>query len=297
MAEAINSNIEWRRSCAEVAKLMRRASSVLFVTGAGLSADSGLPTYRGVSGLYENANTTEGFPIEKVLSADMIETNPALCWKYMGQIEHACRGSSPNQGHRAIATLCRLMPRAFVLTQNVDGLHAAVATDDHTVIDIHGDVHVLRCTGKNCSKAWNVKDYSDDGLCAVGLPAFVLGSEYAVCECRRREMVRPDIVLFDEMLPSHKLQHLRSEVNRGFDVTFAVGTTAIFPYIQHAVLHGAAVAGGVAVEINTADTVISSSCDYVIRCGAADALMEILTCYRGIVSQEPAKQQIGRAHV
>src|SRR5262249_3446875 len=80
------------------------ARSIRFVTGGGISADPGLPVYRGIGGLYDKP-TEEGLPIEEILSGDTLRDDPALCWKYMGEIERACRGALPNAAHRAIARL------------------------------------------------------------------------------------------------------------------------------------------------------------------------------------------------
>ena len=78
---------------------LREADSILFVTGAGLSADSGLPTYRGVGGLYERETTEEGVPIEVALSGGMLRRDPALCWRYLREIGLATRGArAPTPG-------------------------------------------------------------------------------------------------------------------------------------------------------------------------------------------------------
>src|SRR4051794_31297815 len=100
-----------------------RARSVLFVTGAGMSADSGLPTYRGVGGLYDAGETEEGFAIEEMLSGPMFARKPQWTWKYLRQIEQACRGAKFNRGHAVIAEMERSFERVWVLTQNVDGFH------------------------------------------------------------------------------------------------------------------------------------------------------------------------------
>ncbi len=76
-----------------VVKILKQSKSLLFITGAGISADSGLPTYRGIGGLY-NCNTNEGLPIEKLLSGETMQKSPELTWKYLSQIEQASRGSS-----------------------------------------------------------------------------------------------------------------------------------------------------------------------------------------------------------
>ena len=101
----------------EVATALARAERVLIITGAGLSADSGLPTYRGIGGLY-NGRTADGLPIEAALSGSMLQRDPALCWKYLAELGGACLKAAPNAGHLAIAELQRLIPGGWVLTQN-----------------------------------------------------------------------------------------------------------------------------------------------------------------------------------
>src|SRR5437879_13350051 len=76
---------------------LQKCRSILFVTGAGMSAESGLPTYRGVGGLYNSGETTEGFAIEEMLSGEMFRTRPEWTWKYLRQIEEACRGATFNR--------------------------------------------------------------------------------------------------------------------------------------------------------------------------------------------------------
>src|SRR5437660_463153 len=90
-----------------------RAHSVLFVTGAGLSADSGLPTYRGVGGLYEGGETEEGLAIEEMLSGEVFRERPDWTWKYLRQIERACRAARFNRGHAVIAEAERRFPRVW----------------------------------------------------------------------------------------------------------------------------------------------------------------------------------------
>jgi NAD-dependent deacetylase len=90
---------------ARIVEEMRRARRLLFITGAGISADSGLPTYRGIGGLYNDQATEDHFPIETALSGSMLEANPAITWKYLHQIENACRGARFNDAHAIIAAM------------------------------------------------------------------------------------------------------------------------------------------------------------------------------------------------
>ncbi|WP_287366002.1 Sir2 family NAD-dependent protein deacetylase, partial [Thauera sp.] len=107
-----------------VASLLGRARRILFITGAGISADSGLPTYRGIGGLYHDRLTAEGLTIEEALSGEMMALRPDIAWRYIAEIEANCRGARPNAAHRLIAALEQEKPMVCVLTQNVDGLHA-----------------------------------------------------------------------------------------------------------------------------------------------------------------------------
>ena len=238
---------------AAAASILSAARSVLFVTGAGISADSGLPTYRGVGGLYEAEDPDEGLPIEVLLSGETFARSPGKTWKYLGAIERACRGARPNRAHEAIAALESTGRRVTVLTQNVDGLHRSAGSTD--VIEIHGDLHDLRCT--RCPWTERVADYS-----ALELPP----------GCPRcSAVVRPEVVLFGEMLPSAAVDRLEDALRRGFDAVFSVGTTSLFPYVAAPVLLARS-RGGRTAEVNPAETTVSDVVDVRLRCGAAAAL-------------------------
>lgn len=235
-----------------VAAFLREASSVLFITGAGISADSGLPTYRGIGGLYEDAETPEGIPIEEALSGEMMRRRPALTWKYIHQIEASARGASFNRAHSILAEAERRFERVWVLTQNVDGLHRKAGSKN--VIDIHGDVHDVLCTA--CEHRSTVEDYSH----LAPLP---------LCpDCGAP--LRPDVVLFGELLPRKKVETLERELLRGFDVVFSIGTTSVFPYIARPVVE-ARMKRKATVEINPGETLISGEVDVKLEMGAAEA--------------------------
>ena len=112
-----------------VAAELHSARRLLFITGAGVSADSGLPTYRGVGGLYNHEATEDGMEIEDALSGDCLVTHPEITWKYLLQIRQNCQAVLPNAAHRAIAALERTH-EVVVLTQNIDGLHAPADASD-----------------------------------------------------------------------------------------------------------------------------------------------------------------------
>lgn len=240
----------------EVSTLLGRARRVLFITGAGISADSGLPTYRGIGGLYEDAATDDGVPIEVALSGMMLARNPALCWKHIHQIESACRGARPNRAHEVIAALEQGGRETWVLTQNVDGLHGDAGSKN--LIEIHGTVRKLLCTG--CGAKFSVTSYE-----GMQIPP--------ACEACGA-LVRPEVVLFGEMLPGPAIAQLSRELSRGFDLVFSVGTTSVFPYIAEPVERARRM-GLPTVEINPGETEVSGIVSYRMRCGAAAALSAI----------------------
>jgi len=236
-----------------VVSLLADAQHILCVTGAGISAESGIPTYRGMGGLYNDIDTAEGIPIEEALSGEMMRREPAITWKYIHQIEAASRGASFNRAHEVLSAFQERFERVWILTQNVDGFHRKAGSTN--VIDIHGDVHRILCT--SCDYRMTVDDYT--GL-----------SPLPMCpECS--EPLRPDIVLFGELLPFEKVELMQRELDHGFDVVFSIGTTSVFPYIVRPVLDTKQ-RGKATVEINPGTTMLSGEVDVQLPLGAVEAL-------------------------
>lgn len=233
------------------------ASRVLAITGAGMSADSGMPTYRGVGGLYNRDDTADGVPIEQALSGPMFARDPALTWKYIAQIEAACRDARPNAGHYALAALAECFDQFCVVTQNVDGLHRAAGSPQ--IIEMHGNIHRLFCIC--CGQSRDVDDFS------------------ALSECPPRcdrcgGIERPAVVLFEEILPQSALERYRRTLDQGVDAVLLIGTTAVFDYIAAPVFE-AAQRGQPVIEINPQATTVSESCSVQCRARAADVLPAI----------------------
>jgi NAD-dependent deacetylase len=236
-----------------VASAMRDKQRLLFITGAGISADSGLPTYRGIGGLYEDNLTAEGMSIEEALSGTTLQQKPEVTWKYLAQIEQSCRGATFNEAHRIIAEMEAYFEEVWVLTQNVDGFHDKAGSSN--VIDIHGDLHYLSCM--RCAYNMEVNDYSE-----LEIPP----------HCPKcGGMVRPDVVLFGEMLPEDKIFELYAELEQGFDMVFSIGTSSVFPYITQPMIQSKQQQIPT-VEINPTESSISRIVDYRIKAGAAESL-------------------------
>ncbi|MEK1905394.1 MAG: NAD-dependent deacylase [Pseudomonas sp.] len=249
---------------ARVAQAIQQAERILIITGAGLSADSGLPTYRGLGGLY-NGLTTEGLPIEAALSGPMLQRDPALCWKYLAELGKACLGAQPNAGHVAIAELQRRKPGCWVLTQNIDGYHRQAGSPPERLIEIHGELAPLYC--QSCG--------AEDPELAAHLQR-PLPPRCAQCG----GILRPPVVLFEEMLPEQAIEKLYDELHKGFEVVLAVGTTASFPYIIEPVVQ-ASRNGGFTVEVNPAKTDISSRVDVRLSGRALDVFPKLLSHISG----------------
>ncbi|MEE4786859.1 NAD-dependent deacylase [Pseudomonas alliivorans] len=244
----------------QTAAALRHARRILIITGAGLSADSGLPTYRGIGGLY-NGRTDDGLPIEVALSGPMLRRDPELCWKYIAQLGKACLGGQPNSAHYAIAQLQRIKPECWVLTQNVDGYHRAAGSPPERLIEIHGQMAPLFC--QSCG----AEDPQLSEHLQRPLPPLC-----SMCS----GVLRPSVVLFQEMLPEQALETLYEQLAIGYDAVLTIGTTASFPYIHEPVIR-TRVSGGFTAEINPAATDHSAQMDVFLKCRAAHVMEKLIS--------------------
>ena len=190
-------------------------SRVLVLTGAGISAESGVPTFRDANGLWEGHDVTE------VASPEGFERDPHLVWRFYSGRRAAMAGVVPNAGHAALVALERQLGDRFLLaTQNVDGLHAAAGSE--RVIEMHGNLMRTRCSG--CRR----RPFADRIVYPDG--------EVPQCDaCLAQGRVvplRPDIVWFGEMLSPGALGRIQRFVEQaGRKLVFlAVGTSGlVFP--------------------------------------------------------------------
>jgi NAD-dependent deacetylase len=245
----------------EIASLFRAAESILFITGAGISADSGLPTYRGVGGIYEQMSTADDISIEDALSASIFQERPDITWKYLWQLGAASARAKPNGAHRAIAQLETVKQNVWVMTQNVDGLHRAAGSKQ--LIEVHGYIFDLTCT--KCHRPYSAAEMLHSYKAEVPLPP----------HCPKCSgVVRPQIVLYEETL-STKVETALAQLGRtSFDLVVSIGTTAVFSYIYRHVLRARS-SGVPCVEINPAETDISYLCSHRLRTTAEDAMVSI----------------------
>ena len=253
-----------------IADEWHRSHRVLFVTGAGISADSGLPTYRGVGGLYDNEKTEDGIPIERALSGPMFRMRPEITWKYMLEIGRAVLAHRPNGAHQAIAELERRAAvrgrEVWTLTQNIDGYHTQAGSQN--VLEIHGSLREIFCTQCDWQEC---VDWTDPQK-LVELTR-TLPPRCPTCTA----VIRPNIVLFEEMLPAKVLERFYTlfDDGNGFDMVIAIGTSAQFPYIISPIML-ASQCGKTTVEINPLQGELSRHVTFHLPLRAAEAMKTIM---------------------
>lgn len=241
--------------------LLEPSRRLFVVTGAGISAESGLPTYRGIGGLYNVDDTDEGQPIEVMLSGGTFRREPELTWKYLAQIERSARGAEPNRAHKVLCEMEAHFEGLCILTQNVDGLHRKAGSQN--IIDIHGDLYDIHCT--SCHHQRMVKDYG--------------GLEIPPRCPHCHGILRPRVVLFGELLPSEKVDRLYRELDADFDLVLTIGTTSVFPYIAAPVTMAKS-RGIPTIEVNPGMTEVSGVVDLKLSMPAGVALDAIWDLYR-----------------
>jgi len=226
----------------QVGELLRDSKRVLFITGAGVSAESGIPTFRGTAAAFPDGRTEEGEPFEHVLSGSTFLLEPKLSWKYFFRLELSLRGKQPNAAHLAMADLQTSERSVCIATQNIDGLHQLAGS--RFVLELHGNLRRIICPG--CE----YREY---------LETFEGMSPLPLCPTCR-SVLRPDAVLYEESLPEDVYDQFEAEQTRGFDLIFSVETTSVFHYVTQPIF--AAVDRRVpVVEINPEETLVSNLVD------------------------------------
>ncbi len=212
---------------------LRAANRVAVLTGAGISAESGVATFRGAGGLWE------GHRVEEVATPQAFQRDPNLVWRFYNLRRAALRTVQPNPGHRALATLENhyISDRFAVVTQNIDGLHRAAGS--RNIFELHGNLARVRCTG--CARV------DDRGL--EPLPDM---PECSSCSA----LLRPDVVWFHEMLPEDIWRSACAAVSE-CRCLLVVGTSAlVFP--AAGLIDMAHAVGATVVEINLEPTAASA---------------------------------------
>ena len=234
----------------ELQNVLRSAARVTAFTGAGISAESGVPTFRGDSGIWKK------FKPEELARFDSFIRNPDLVWEWYRQRKIVMTEISPNAGHQALAAMEKIYPRFSVITQNIDNLHKRAGSS--RIFELHGNIERNYCIG--CGKT-----FSNDEL---------WGSEQAPRCNSCKGLIRPDVVWFGEMLPADEWSESVSAAEH-CDLFFSIGTSAVV-YPAASLPSIAKRSGAYVVEINIEPTDFSPNADEVITAKAAEALPFIL---------------------
>jgi NAD-dependent deacetylase len=230
----------------ELRKRFAEAKRVLVLTGAGVSAESGVPTFRG------GGNTTvwKGMRFDVISSAEMIERDLPAVWEWFDYRRGFMADIKPNAAHEEIARWQDRFAEFTLVTQNIDALHQKAGSRD--VIELHGNIWRARCT--SCHFFHN--DSSD-------------GERPEAClECG--DHLRPDVVLFGEMLPAGAFEFAAERASR-CELCFVIGTSGLV-YPAAGIPEIAKSAGAYVCEVNPELTPLSDICDEVITGKAGEVL-------------------------
>ena len=247
---------------------LSNAAAVTVLTGAGISAESGVPTFRDAqTGLWERFSPTE------LASPEAFAQNPRRVWEWYAYRRKLVEGAQPNAGHTALVELEKLVKTFHLVTQNVDRLHQRAGSKN--VVELHGNLFSYKCS----------RDHE-----LVSENTWLGGTVPPNCY-RCGAPVRPDIVWFGESLPDKELSEAYA-YSRDCDVFLAIGTSGIvhpaatLPY--EAMLNGAMVA-----EINVNETTLSERAQFTVTGKSGDILPELVNRLRHLQQKAGARKSAG----
>jgi NAD-dependent deacetylase len=230
----------------ELRRRFAGASRVVVLTGAGVSAESGVPTFRGGG----NTAVWKGMPFDVISSATMVERDLPAVWEWFDYRRNVLAELEPNPAHRELARWQGQFAEFTLVTQNVDGLHQKAGSRD--IVELHGNIWRARCT--SCRF---FHDMSRDGQ-----------RPEACLECGA--LLRPDVVLFGEMLPWGAFEFAAERASR-CELCFVIGTSGLV-YPAAGLPEIAKAAGAYVCEVNPERTPLSAMCDEVITSKAGEVL-------------------------
>jgi len=243
-----------------VAEMVSGAKNILVLTGAGMSAESGVPTFREAqTGLWEK------YDPQQLATPEAFERNPSRVFGWYHKRLSMVRAAQPHRGYRALVRVVELvLGKTKIVTQNVDGLHRRSGSEG--VIELHGSLDAFRCTGGS-------HDFPSDEVLSL-IPDAVTGNldppKCRICT----SPVRPGVVWFNEMLPEAALREAWRTAEAA-DLALVIGTSALV-HPAAGLPSVAARRGGSIVEINPERTPVSSIADVVWNSTAGEALSSLV---------------------
>ena len=232
----------------DLEKKLLSAKKIVFVTGAGISQESGIPTFRGKDGLWRN------YDAMKLATIDAFYDNPKLVWEWYNERRQNIFRSNPNEGHLAISELENYVD-VVVLTQNIDGLHQKAGSSK--VLELHGSIVKIKCT---------VCNFKDE--------IFTEFSEFPpLCKCGN--ILRPDVVWFGEGLPQAVWQEAIIHA-KNCDIMIIAGTSLVVSPANTIPIY-AKQNNATLIEVNPDDTIMTSDMDFSLKSKSAKILPELVS--------------------
>ena len=241
---------------------------VLILTGAGVSAESGIPTFRGKDGYWRNLDPA------KLATPEAFARDPRLVWEWYRERRQRIRNAQPNAAHVAITRLAQIADEFLLVTQNVDDLHARAGLPKEKMVQIHGDIFVTWCSRCDFGFTERKHDHDHDHEHEHEQEE---EEENVVPRCAKcGALMRPGVVWFGEQLPWTELRRVETYLDRGAcDLVIVAGTTATFGYIIDWALRARA-PNGELIEVNPEETPLSRFATRLVREPAAIALPRIV---------------------
>ena len=234
-----------------VAQKLKGSRKIVFVTGAGISQESGIPTFRGKDGHWRKYDPM------KLASIDAFYDDPKLVWEWYEDRRKNILAAKPNEGHFAISQMEEFKD-VVILTQNIDGLHQRSGSTN--VLELHGSIIRIKCT---------VCDFVDN---------ITENFESLPPKCKCGSMLRPDVVWFGESLPQDIWQSAIKEASV-CDVMVIVGTSLVVSPVNTLPVY-AKQNGAILIEVNPEKTVMSNDMAISIRATSVEVLPKMLSIFK-----------------
>lgn len=234
-----------------VTKQLKEAQKIVFVTGAGISQESGIPTFRGKDGLWRN------YDAMKLATIDAFYENPKLVWEWYNERRKNIFSAEPNLGHKAIAELEKFV-HVVILTQNIDGLHQRAGSTK--VLELHGSIIEIKCT---------VCKFKDKIL--TEFKEFL-----PLCKCGN--ILRPNVVWFGESLPQDIWQQAMIHASK-CNVMVIVGTSLVVSPANTLPFY-AKQNNAFLIELNPEETMMSRDMDLSVRSTSVITLPELVSIFK-----------------